>query len=213
MADKQSTFSRFIAQIPILRRLPEVPPDARKEARHEIINTTIFAGMPFWFPLLCYAILIQPPPLLESLRNGELLIYAATLVGPLAYITTKRYGRFVAPNDDPSQPDHPLSYPFPEGRNAVTLAMVICIIAGVVVTLQKLQTLPILGGVKIINPNGLAISSLVVLIVSTLLIYCVSSYKNFMDILSQEKSNDISRSQSEQEDALAAAWRARKEQQ
>lgn len=211
MSDRNGFIWRFISHIPVLKRLHEVPYEALKEARAEIVNTTIFAAMPFWFPIIGYVILTQSPALLDSVRNGELLIYAATLVGPLAYIITKRYGKYVAPNDESDQPDLPLSYPFPEGRVSVTVAMVICIISGIVITLQKIQGLPILSGIKLVNSTGLAISSIILLFVSTLLLFCVSAYRNFMELLTQEHSTKISRSQQQQEDAMASAWRARKE--
>jgi hypothetical protein len=197
----------------VLKRLQEVPDDALREARAEIVTTTIFAAMPFWFPIVGYIILVQPPALLDSVRNGELLIYAATLVGPLAYIITKRYGRYVAPKAEPGEPETPLSYPFPEGRTSVTFAMVICIISGVVITLQKIQTLPELKNIQLINTTGLAISSVILLVVATILLFCVSAYRNFIEMLAQDHSDKINRSQQHQEDAMAAEWRARKEQQ
>lgn len=212
MSERNGFMWRTISHLPVLKRLHEVPNEALKEARAEIVNTTIFAAMPFWFPVVGYIILTQSPAVIDSLRNGELLIYAATLVGPLAYIITKRYGKYVAPNDDPTQPDLPLSYPFPEGRVSVTVAMVICIISGIVITLQKIQTLPALDGIELINSTGLAISSIFLLFISTLLLFCVSAYRNFMELLAQEHSTKISRSQQHEEDALASAWRARKEQ-
>jgi hypothetical protein len=89
--------------------------------------------------------------------------------------------------------------------------MVICIISGVVVTLQKLQQLPLLDGIKIINTTGLAISSVILLVISTMLLFCVAAYRNFMELLTQQRSDKINRSQSEQEEDLAKAWRARKE--
>lgn len=195
----------------MLGRLHEVPDEALREARAEIVTTTIFAAMPFWFPILGYIILVQPTALLESLRNGEVLIYAATLVGPLAYITTKRYGRYVAKSDDPDQPDVPLSYPFPAARFSVVTAMVICVISGIVITLQKVQHLPVLEGRQLINPTGLAVSSFVLLIISTLLFFSVASFRNFMDLLAEEHSTKISRSQQKDEDKLAAEWQARKQ--
>lgn len=213
MAERSGFFWRLMSHVPILKRLHEVPSEALREARAEIVNTTIFAAMPFWFPIVGYIILIQPPAILESVRNGELLIYAATLVGPLAYIVTKRYGRYVARSADPEEPDLPLSYPFPEGRPSVTTAMVICIISGIVITLQKLQTLPLMKGIELVNTTGLAISSVAILIVSTLLLFCVAAFRNFMELLSQDHSDKISRSQQHEEDNLAAEWRARKQQQ
>lgn len=209
MADRSSYFWRAVGVLPLVGRLKEVPAEALREAWAEIWTTTVFAAMPFWFPLVGLIILTNPPDLLEGIRNGELLIYAATLVGPLAYIITKRYGKFVAKGMEAGEPDVPLTYPFPNGRLAVTIAMVICIISGIVITLQKLQASEALKGIKLINGAGLAISSIILFIVSTILLFCVSAYRNFMELLSQDHSHRISRAQQEDEKALADQWRAR----
>lgn len=210
MAQRDTWLWRVLARLPIFRRLHEVPPEALKDARDEILTTTIFAAMPFWFPIIGYVILVQPPAILESVRNGELLIYAATLVGPLSYIITKRYGRYATQGLSPDDPGIPLSYPFPESRASVTASMIICIIAGIVVTLQKIQNVPALKGIQLINTTGLAFSSLALLLFSTALIFCVSAYRNFIETLSQTHAEQISRSLTTEEDALATEWLKRK---
>lgn len=210
--DRNSLFWRVVGRLPLVNRLKEVPPEALREAGAEIGITTLFAAMPFWFPVVGRIFLQDPPDIFEGFTNGELLIYAATLVGPLAYIVTKRYGKYVAPSDTEEQEDVPLSYPFPNGRLSVTLAMVICIISGVVITLTRIQGTDALKGIKLLDPTGLAISSVVLFLVSTLLLFCVSAYRNFMELLAQSHSTKISRAQSDEEEAMAEAWRAKREQ-
>lgn len=210
MSDRTNLLWRITRRLPLMDRLHEVPPESIREARSEILTTTIFAAMPFWFPLVGLFILNDPPSIFEGIRNGELLIYAATLVGPLAYIVTKRYGKHVAFGKREGQSDFPLSYPFPNGRLAVTIAMIICIISGVVITLQKVQGLPVLNGNKLINTTGLAISSVVLFFISTILLFCVSAYRNFMDHLSEDQTQRISRAQPDGEDDLADQWRKKK---
>ena len=193
------------------RRLKEVPSDALKEARDEVLTTTLFAAMPFWFPLIAYPVMTQAPGALEPLRKGELLIYSASLVGPLTYIITKRSGRFVAPSDDPDEPPTPLSFPFPYGRSSVALAMIICVISGVVITLQKLELLPKTKGIALINEPGLAITSAFVFVLATTLIFCVAAYRNLIEGLAQKHSEKISRAQPEEEDRMYREWQARQE--
>lgn len=202
---------RLLGRLPLVSRLREVPADALREAWSEIWTTTIFAAMPFWFPLAGWLFLQNPPDVLEGVKSGEVLIYAATLVGPLAYIITKRYGRYVAPRERSDSAEVPLSFPFPAGRLAVTTAMVICIISGIVITLQKLQESDELKGITIINEAGLAISSIFIFLIATLLLYCVSAYRNFMEALSEHHSQKISRAQQDGENEMAQAWQARRE--
>ncbi|MFL6731530.1 MAG: hypothetical protein ACJ8EP_04230, partial [Sphingomicrobium sp.] len=98
MVERIGFLWNLISRLPLLGRLKEVPADALKEARDEVLTTTLFAAMPFWFPLIAYLVMTEAPAALEPLHKGELLIYSASLVGPLTYIITKRYGRFVAPS-------------------------------------------------------------------------------------------------------------------
>jgi hypothetical protein len=200
-----------VSRIPLLGRLKEVPDDALREARDEVLTTTLFAAMPFWFPVVAYVVMTDPPAALDSLRKGELLIYSASLVGPLTYIITKRYGRYVAPSDDPDQPGTPLSFPFPYGRLSVALAMVICVISGVVITLQKLELLPATEGLDLINERGLAATSAVIFVVATGLIFAVAAYRNFIEGLAHKHSEKISRAQPEDEERLYREWQARQD--
>jgi hypothetical protein len=202
---------RILSRLPLLGRLREVPRDALKEARDEVVATTLFAAMPFWFPLLAYLVMTHPPAALEGLRRGDLLIYSASLVGPLTYIITKRYGRYVAPSDDPDEPDTPLSFPFPYGRSSVALAMVICIISGMVITLEKLDYLPNTKDLHLIYEPGLAVTSVIVFVVATTLIFCVASYRNFIEGLAHKHSDKINRAQAEDEDRLSRKWQQRQE--
>lgn len=211
MDERRNLLRRILSRLPLLGRLGEVPPDALKEARDEVLTTTLFAGMPFWFPLLAYLVMTHPPALLEGLRRGDLLIYSASLVGPLTYIITKRYGRYVARSDNPDEPDTPLSLPFPYGRSSVALAMVICIISGVVITLEKLAYLPSTTNLHLIYEPGLAITSVAVFLIATTLIFCVASYRNLIEGLAQKYSDKIIRAQAEDEDKLARNWHERQQ--
>lgn len=211
MSNRDSKFWKAISAIPLVGRLREVPTEALREARSEIVTTTIFASMPFWFPFVAWIVMEEPPALLAGFRNGELLIYAATLVGPLAYIITRRYGRYQTPEED-GYPTQPLSYAFPYGRLAVTIAMVICIISGFIITLQKVEGINSLRGIKLIDGTGLAILSITIFVISTLLLYCVAAYRNLMDSLSDDHSDKISRAQQEGENDLEGQWRERRDQ-
>ncbi len=206
--NRNGIFWQVIGCLPLVNRLKEVPKEALNEAAAEIGITTIFAAMPFWFPIVGRIFLKEPPSLFDGLTNGELMIYASTLVGPLAYIITKRYGKYITPTGIDDGDSVPLSYPFPNARLCVTVAMVICIIAGVVITLTRIQQTDALKSIQIIDPVGLAVSSVVLFFVSTILLFCVSAYRNFIEHMAQTDSTRISRAQANDEEALAAAWRA-----
>lgn len=211
MIGRDGTLWKIAGCLPLVKQLREVPAEALKEAASEVLTTTIFAAMPFWFPIVAWFFLNDPPDFFDSVRNGELLIYAATLVGPVAFIITKRYGKFVAESPDGDDTDWPLTYPFPMGRQSAIIAMIICTISGIVITLQKLQESDSLKSIQLINKNGLALASVAIFILATMLLYCVSAYRNFMDLSALAHATRISRAQSEAEDDLADQWHARRQ--
>lgn len=196
----------ILGALPLVGRLREVSKGALSEAWSEILTTTIFAAMPLWFPLLAGIIMVEAPNPYEALGKGELLIYAATLVGPLAYILTKRYGRYETPAKD-GGPVRELSVAFPYGRLCVIVAMLICLASGFVITLQKLESAKILAGIKLINPFGLTIFSILVFVLATMLLFCVSAYRNMIEELDKpSNSEEITSALKKSEDEAFAEW-------
>lgn len=142
----------WLKRLPLIGRLGEVPPEARREAWHEIATGLFWSTMPFWFlPLVGGLIFAQAVDPLGALRGGELFIYSATLLGPLAYVIHKQYGRFRSPPDEEGASGEPLSYVFPYGRSFTWAIGVCCILSGFVFSVERLQNLPQLINIKLIN--------------------------------------------------------------
>ncbi len=203
---------RLISGWPLVGRLWEVPSDALKEARGEVVSATIYATMPFWFlPLIGVFVFLQRPSVWSGLVNGELFVYAATLVGPLAYIITKRHGRFRVPRDlEEGEEEGLLSYPFPYGRPSFYAATIICVLSGLVFTLQRLRSLDQFKNVDFINEDGLVWLSILVGALATLLLFCVTAYRNMLDSLEREHSDKISDALKNDEDTAYDQWMERK---
>jgi hypothetical protein len=84
----------FATRIPLIGRLGEVPREGIQQALYETLTTILFATMPFWIlPVLGFFMFRPKPSLSDAFKNGEGLVYAAALLGPLFYVLTKRYGR------------------------------------------------------------------------------------------------------------------------
>jgi hypothetical protein len=196
---------------PLVGRLAEVPKDSLREARDEIASATFFGTMPFWFlPIVGWFIFLQHPSVWTSIKNGELFIYAASLVGPLAYIITKRHGRFKVPKRDDGDEETPLSYPFPYGRSSSYLACIICVLSGAIFSIQRMRDTEVFSKVAFINEGGLVWLSVIVFLLSSLLLFCVIAYRNMLESLDRKHSDIITNSLPTQEQTLFEEWLERK---
>jgi hypothetical protein len=110
-------FAKSVAlRIPLFSRLREVPQEGVQQAFYETLTTILFATMPFWIlPFLGFFMFTPKPSLGEAFKNGEGLIYAAVLLGPLFYVLTKRYGRWAIKQADRERQASALSMSFPYG--------------------------------------------------------------------------------------------------
>ena len=61
MSEREGFLWNLISRLPVIGRLREVPRDALKEARDEVLTTTLFAAMPFWFPLIAAVVMTEAP--------------------------------------------------------------------------------------------------------------------------------------------------------
>lgn len=196
--------------MPIVGRLGEVPSDALKEAKQEFYWTLFFSTMPFWLSPILGAILFQDRShFLSSFESGQLAIYAATLVGPLAYIVFKKYGRHKAPKVNGSDEERPLSYPFPYGRLTFALTAIICLIAGVIFLAQNLQKIPALSNLQVVSSIGLIGLSVLIFIIANILLFCVIAYRNMLDAFGDEESETISRALPESDAEAFSKWKKR----
>jgi len=210
---KRKNSYQWCAGWPIIGRLWEVPSDAIVEARREVISATFYAGMPFWFlPTIGSLIFLQRPKIWEGLANGELFIYSAALIGPLAYIITKRHGRFKIPEEiDGDLEDRGLSYLFPYGQAITYFSSFLCIMSGLIFVIQRFRSLDQLKNVQIINETGLIWLSAFVAALSTFLLFCVTAYRNMLESLDRKHSDIISSSLKKVEDTTLNEWLGRKD--
>lgn len=163
--------------------------------------------MPFWFlPIVGGFIFNQKTELLEALRSGELFVYAATLLGPLAYVIHKQYGRFRAPSEEDGDEGQPLSYIFPYGRSFSWSVAICCILSGFVFSLERLEELPQLGGLKLVNESGVLFFSFVIFLFANITLFCVLAYRNMLESLAQRDSDRISRSLPDEESETLQEW-------
>lgn len=208
MESSPNLFSR-VAGWPIIGQLCDVPTEALREARKEVVSATIYATMPFWFlPLVGSIVFLKAPNFWTGVENGELFVYGSTLVGPLAYIITKRHGRFKVPSEleDNEERETPLSYPFPYGQTSFYLATLLCIMSGFVFTVQRLKSLSEFKNIDFINETGLVWPSVFVALISTILLFCVTAYRNMLEELDKSHSDKISKALPRQEAATFERW-------
>ena len=210
MAAEHLRAQRFIHKLPIFKRLPDVPAKAKQEARNEVVTTTIIASLPFWLPLFISLITFEIPfSFAKGVAEGDLLIYAATLVAPVAYIITRRYGKWFAASQRGNE-EYDLTLSFPEGLPIVILSILICVLSAAVLTLR--YTSPVFE-YEPWSPRsfGVVILSLVFALLSSGIIYSVAAYRNFIENLTSGKAELISNAQREDEQSFFEEWRERQE--
>src|SRR5688572_20662927 len=131
-------FLRGWIKLPIVGLLAETPYAAKKKARAEVLTATFFATMPLWFPIIITR-LISPRPEINPIGQGELLIYAAGLFGPMIYVITRRYGNFniIEIAHDGTKRVKELTLKFPYAGLFAVIASVACVLSGISFTLLK----------------------------------------------------------------------------
>lgn len=212
MGQRFSSFWKSaLARVPLLGRLNEVPRDALSEASAEVWWATFFATMPFWMPpMLGYVFFREPTTIWSGIKDGDLLIYASALVGPLVYIIGKRYGTFRVPFGDENEEKRKLSYQFPFARISMALSMIICALSAIVFTIKKFTSLLKIANEDLINQSGVAWISILIFFIGTVLLFCVTSYRNMLEKLGEEHSDQISNALPTQEREIAAQWMDRR---
>jgi hypothetical protein len=163
--------------------------------------------MPFWIlPILGTVIFSQPLNFVDPISNGELFVYSATLLGPLAYVIHKRYGRFRAPPGDSEGEGEPLSYTFPYGKTFSYVVAISCILSGVVFSIQRMKNIDALKSVKFVNDNGLFWLSVSTFFIANLVLFCVLAYRNMLKGFEDKYSNRISGALKRDEDTALVEW-------
>lgn len=166
---------RYTRWIPIIGE-PNCPYEAIKSALYEVIISTIFATVPVWFlPVFGLFFLKNPTTVSEAVRTGELFIYSTALAGPLLYTITKRYG------DYSIKRGLLLTISFPHGILFVCSTAFMCLLSGFAFTLLKNPQISTGDGGSQLNHSGIVLLSWLILFISTLIFFCVTTYKNMLD--------------------------------
>jgi hypothetical protein len=139
----------------------------------------------------------------DAVKTGELFIYAAALSGPLVYVITKRYGTFSMDYGVRKLHKYPLSISFPYGGLFVGIALIMCIISGFTFTVLKNPSFSTPEDLKRINFDGIIALSWLSFVVSTIILFCVTAYRNMLDNMSKG-------SQRKQEEDFFDEWKAGK---
>lgn len=191
--EAEAPWLKRFAGWPLVGRLWEVPPSAMKEARKEVLSATFYSTMPFWFPIVGLLIFTGRPRIWATIVDGGLFIYAAAILGPLGYIVTKRHGRFKVPTEiDENEERSSLSYRFPAMQETFYFASIVCILSGVALTARRFIDPG--ASQQIINETGVAILSIIVALLATFLLFCVTAYRNMMEAIERQHSELISSS-------------------
>jgi hypothetical protein len=184
--DMYSTLKRWFlalwAKIPIVGALAATPYAAKKKARAEVATAIFFATMPLWFPLIIRRFMINPPSL-NPIGQGELLVYAAGLFGPMIYVISKRYGNFnvISINHDGTKDITELTLKFPYSGLFAIIASVACVFSGIAFTLLKLPGL--FNGMPVrLDYAFIQAMSVAFFVFAVVIFYCVTVYRNKLEI-------------------------------
>jgi len=183
--------------LPFLGRLPDCSKADLLEAAYEVGAATFFSTMPLWFlPFIGRFLFTSPPSLTEALATGGLFIYCAALAGPLVYIITKKYGSFYT--EDQSGKRFNLSISFPYGGAFLCTLVVICVVSGFAFTILSNPSLTQSPISAVINQSGSISLSWFAFWICTVLLYCVTAYRNMLE--------NVSKRQGAQEGAFYDQW-------
>jgi hypothetical protein len=168
--------------IPIVGRLWDCKAVHLKEAFYEVGCVLIFSTLPLWFfPLISWFIFTVGFSISETVRNGELLIYAASFSGTMVYFISKRYGTFQTHSEAGEGPPFAISISFPYGGLFVIVSALICMFAAagffILKTFKRLPNQDVL----VVSFTGASNLSWLLFSIATILFYCAVAYRNMLD--------------------------------
>jgi len=171
-----------IRRLPLVGELPNSKKTSIVSAMKETGFSTAFSTVPIWFfPIFSALFLTTNVGLVESVyqsvSNGDLYLYACSLVGPLIFAITSNYASWEQERQSPgaSRIGH-LTFSFPYGTWFFIISIIICVLAGMCFGLVLFSTN---GAISArLNTSNLCSFSVVIYGVSTLCLFCVSVYRN-----------------------------------
>ena len=192
----------IISRVPFVGRLSEVSKEDLTQAFYETLTTMVFTTMPFWIlPVLGLFIFRPRPSFDQAFENGEGLVFAAALLGPLFYVLTKRYGRWSLRRTPDDERSNPLSVSFPYGIGFVAIIALTCVISGFAFAL--LRKGPISSDIYL---PGVEVLSWVLVGVATITFFAVTAYRNMLDDLASDNAEKVVEQQSDSENKFIESW-------
>ena len=180
---KDAWLRRHTRWIPILGRLWDCRRDHLKEAFYEVACVLLFSTLPLWFfPLVSSIIFtVDLAFFSETVANGELLIYAATLSGTMVYFISKRYGSVESRPETGEGPMLGMTVSFPYGGFFIVLSALICMSAAAIFFIIKVAGHLVETQHGIIDERGSWITSWLLFGISAILFFCSVAYRNLLD--------------------------------
>lgn len=171
---------RWIRFLPFFGRLPDCSPKDIKHAAIEVFVATAFSTMPVWFlPLLSPVFFNNPITSSQAIRSGELFLFSAGLVGPLMYIITKQYGESKSANSKSSFLNYVIYFPY--GQWFVFISLAICFISSIAFFVLRNPLFNETQLSLLINYDGVIKFSWFTFIISTIVFFCATAYRNSIE--------------------------------
>lgn len=148
----------------------------------ETALSTVFSTVPIWFfPLISALFLSTKVTFGESVyatvSQGDLYIYAASLVGPLIFAITANYASW---NDENASPGTSrlgrLTFAFPYGTWFFVISIIVCAMAAICFGIARFSTTGVIAAE--LNVDNLFKFSVAIYAFSIFCLFCVTVYRN-----------------------------------
>lgn len=172
----------MIRWVPLIGELPNSNWSSIKSAMVETALSTVFSTVPIWFfPLISALFLSTKVTFGESVyatvSQGDLYIYAASLVGPLIFAITANYASW---NDDNASPGTSrlgrLTFAFPYGTWFFVISIIVCAMAAICFGIARFSTTGVIAAE--LNVDNLFKFSVAIYAFSIFCLFCVTVYRN-----------------------------------
>jgi len=130
------------------------------------------------------------------------------LIGPIIYTVTKGYGDFKIVPEIEGQHADDLTFKFPYSGLFAIIALISCVMCGIGFSLIRTGILD--GNPDLaINTTAVNVLSWVIFVMAILLFFCVTSYRNSLEIKSKSNPEVIVDMPRDQLNELATEWKNR----
>ncbi|MGP4806476.1 hypothetical protein ACSV5G_22160 [Agrobacterium cavarae] len=168
--------------MPLIGELPNSNWSSIKSAIVETALSTVFSTVPIWFfPLISALFLSTKVTFGESVyatvSQGDLYIYAASLVGPLIFAITANYASW---DDRGASPGTSrlgkLTFAFPYGTWFFIISIIVCAMAAICFGIARFSTTGVIAAE--LNIDNLFKFSVAIYAFSIFCLFCVTVYRN-----------------------------------